>query len=292
MKCKFCGAEIKKGHTTCEYCGSEVEKIVPETKTIIRDSGNSAKSVIAVIGKIIIALAGIWAALIVIVLVVTLNSDAIKNTSAYAGTNATYEIPENKNNLSGQIVSYDKKGSASIDYNGHTYEDVKISDQELVKWLAESDRTIDGVEIRFTTDENGDISELGLLSPDFFIMEKVEDRYTAVRDDHVISFTSRMPLETDRYYCGYFSYPDVRLYWGKVISPCAMTYMDPKCEDKETSVEQDYYTGENITVYKIYAKGCWYYCSKETYDAVQTGDPLDEYELCTDHTPAVICPIP
>ena len=133
--------------------------------------------------------------------------------------------------------------------------------------------------ICFTTDEKGDISELGLSSADFFIMGQEGDRYTAVRDGDIISFTSSIPLLTDCCYSGYFSYPDMRLYQGERIDLLPFYYMDPKCTDKETAVEQDFYTGEDITVYKILTIEKWHYCSKETYDAIQIGDILKDYEL-------------
>lgn len=42
--------------------------------------------------------------------------------------------------------------------------------------------------------EKGNISELGLLPADLFIMGQEGDRYIAVRDGDVISFTSSIPL--------------------------------------------------------------------------------------------------
>lgn len=81
------------------------------------------------------------------------------------------------------------------------------------------------------------------------------------------------------FYSGYFSYPDMRLYQGERKDFLPFYYMDPKCTDKEIAVEQDFYTGEDITVYKILTIGKWHYCSKETYDAIQIGDILKNYEL-------------
>lgn len=127
--------------------------------------------------------------------------------------------------------------------------------------------------------EQGNISELGLSSADFFIMGQKGDRYTAVRDGDIISFTSSIPLFTDCCYSGYFSYPDMRLYQGERIDLLPFYYMDPKCTDKETAAEQDFYTGEEITVYKILTIEKWHYCSKETYDAIQIGDILRNYDL-------------
>lgn len=290
MKCKSCGAEIKEGNSVCEYCGSAVERAAARPHIIIKDSEHPVKSVVRVIGKVIIALACIWAVLIIITLVVVLNSDVIKNDYEYSsGVNhANDEMPKNETGLIGQVISCDVQGVASIEYQGHTYADIKILDQELIDWINDTNRSIDTVEICFATNEKGDISELGLLSSGFFIMEKEGDCYIAVRDEQVISFISALQLETGHYYGGYFSYPDMKLYSGEEKSLLTLTYMDAKCDKKESVTGQEYYTGENITVYKIQAKGKWYYCDKDTYETVQTGDLLKGYELCEDQGMAFI----
>lgn len=129
---------------------------------------------------------------------------------------------------------------------------------------------------------------MGLLSADFFIFAEEDSHYIAVRDGDVISFTSSAPLETDCYYGGYFSYPDLQYYWGQEKSAFSMTYMNPQCDDKESTIEQDYYTGEDITVYKVLVGENWHYCSKETFDSVQPGDSLDEYTICANEGLAFI----
>lgn len=98
----------------------------------------------------------------------------------------------------------------------------------------------------------------------------------------MISFSSEIPLETGRYYGGYFSYPNLRFYQGEEKQSLEITYMDPKCDDKESRVEQEYYTAEEITVYRVSVEGKWYYCSKETYDAISIGDMLNEYRISGD----------
>lgn len=288
MRCKFCGADIKDGSNVCEYCGSAVER----NTSAVRNSGKPAKSVVGMIVKGIIILACIWAVVIIISMIVVLNSDVFKEnydnyTSTYTA-NTTYEMPRNEKNLSGQIVSCDKKGIAVIEYQYHTYSDVAILDKELIKWVNETDRKLDTVDICFATDENGDIKELGLLSSDFFVMGKEEDRYFAIRDSQVISFTSETPIEEGYYYGGYFSYPNLRLYSVKEADSWAVKYMDPKCEDKESEVCEEYYTGEKITVYKICVQEEWYYCSKKLYDSVETGDLLNDFEFYPNQNPAVI----
>ena len=66
MKCKFCGAEMKEGSRVCDYCGSEAERITTENRTIMRNTGNSARSIIGIIAKVIIALACIYAVFLII----------------------------------------------------------------------------------------------------------------------------------------------------------------------------------------------------------------------------------
>lgn len=282
MKCKFCGAEVKEGSSICEYCGSEVEKSGSEVKEIIREEKNPLKGIIRIVARTILAMAVIWAVVGIVSTIIVLNSDAFKNTYRHSpAAAAVHEMPKEEKGLSGQIITYDENGIVSLDYQGHIYENIKIQDKELISWLNDTGRTLDNIEIRFATDKKGDISELGLLSADFFVFGKEGKRYIAVRDTQVFSFTSAEALETEHYYGGYFSYPDVRLYWGEEKSPFALSYMDPKCDGKESTTEQDSYTGEGITVYKILIEGTWYYCGKETYDTIQVGDIIKEYEMCT-----------
>lgn len=119
-------------------------------------------------------------------------------------------------------------------------------------------------------------------------MEKDGDRYIAVRDEQVIAFTSTDVLEAGKYYGGYFSYPNMRLYAGEEENTLGMTYMDIICNDKESVTVQEYYTEEEVSTYKILANETWYYCSKECYDSVQPGDALDEYSFCKEQGIAFI----
>lgn len=110
--------------------------------------------------------------------------------------------------MTGRIISCDENGVASVEYKNYIYEDVKILDTDLLEWLKEIDKSLDNIGICFATDKNGDISELGLLSADFFIMAKDSSRYFAIRGDQMMSFTSDTPLEIDHCYSGYFCYPN------------------------------------------------------------------------------------
>ena len=211
--------------------------------------------------------------------IVVFNSDAFKNTYEYTTSTGADKILKNETKLIGQIISCDENGIVSLEYNGQVYDNVKILDKELIGWLNETNRSIDTVGICFSTDENGNISELGLLSADFFIMEQDGDRYTVIREGDGISFTSSIPLETGCCYSGYFSYPDMYQYQGEEAYYSSYQAMDSKCTDKDSTTWQDAYTGKDITVYKICTREKWYYCSKETFDAIQVDDSLDEYNL-------------
>lgn len=290
MKCKFCGAEIKKGSNACEYCGSEIEIDEPKVKTVIRESESSSKGVARVVGRGLVSLAFVWAVVIFITLVVVFGrgeqedyqEDYQKDYREDSlGAEVSNRMPKNKTGMTGQVISCDKEGIATVMYQGDTYENIKILDQDLIEWLNDTDRSIDSVEIRFATDKNGNISELGLFSAGFFLMAKEGEHYTAIREEQVITFTSSIPLEEDHYYGGYFSYPDLSLYYGEEKSLFTMEYMDPKCENKESETEQDSYTGIDVAVYRILVSGEWYYCSKETYDTILIGDVLQGYQLCS-----------
>lgn len=279
MKCKFCGAEIKKGSNVCEYCGSEVQGAASGIRPGIKNSEKPSKNIIKTIARVIIALAAIWAVTMVISTIAVLNSDAFKHIYESTSMDDASGMPRGETGLTGRIVSCDETGTASIKYEGDIYENVKILDKALIDWVNDTDRSLDLVEIRFATDEKGNICELGLSSDNFFVMKKEENRYIGIRTGKVISFTSPVPLEEGRCYSGYFSYPDVRLYWAKENIFMARTFFDPQCSKKESMIEQEPYTEEDITVYRILVEGRWYYCCEETYDAIQAGDLLNEYKM-------------
>ncbi|MCM1254419.1 MAG: hypothetical protein NC321_16490 [Clostridium sp.] len=78
------------------------------------------------------------------------------------------------------------------------------------------------------------------------------------------------------------------MYTAKKQTPLSTSYMDAKCEDKESLVVKEYYTGEEVSIYKILTNGDWYYCSKEIYDDLETGGSLDGYAIYPNQTPAFI----
>lgn len=291
MKCKYCGAEIKEGSNICEYCGSQAEREAPQPQTIIIERKSSAKYIIKTIGIVIVVLAIVWAVAMIIFSVIVFNSDAFKNINQYSSYgDASYRLPADEAGMIAQIINCDQNGTATIDYRYHTYENVQIIDKALIEWLNETGRTINGIEICFATDGDGNIRELGLLSADFFVTAKEGTRYTAIREGKVIAFSAEAPLETDRCYSGYFSYPEMRLYYGEERNLFYLDYMELRCTDKEETVQQDSYTSEDITVYRLFIGEKWYYCSRETYDAVLVNDLLDDYELYEEDGLAFVVP--
>lgn len=114
MKCKFCGAEIKKGSNVCEYCGSEVERVEPEIRTVIRESESSSKGIARVVGRGIVSLAFVWAVVIFVTLVVVLGRDESEDyheeSEGYheesEDTGVSYQMPKNKTGLTGQIIKW------------------------------------------------------------------------------------------------------------------------------------------------------------------------------------------
>lgn len=294
MKCKFCGAEIKTGSSVCEYCGCAVEKPAENRSGSTK---SSFKGIVGTIAKVVIILAYIWAVVLIIFTVIVLNSDTFKNIHAYTtNTETPYEhdythnhhdsttgvetrkMPPNEEGLIGQVISCNEKGIASIEYDGYIYENIEIPDETFIDWLNETQRSLDTVGICFATDENGNIRTLGLLSAEFFVMGQDGDSYTALRNGDIISFTSPALLETGCY-SGYFSYPDMHLYQSEEVHFLPLSYMDSICADKESATMQEYYTGKDITVYRIFTNGKWYYCDKETYDAIEIDDVLNDYNL-------------
>lgn len=281
MKCKFCGAELKEKSKVCAQCGSAVER--PELPVTVKAYRKPPKDIIRVTGKIVIALVCVSAAAIVVATIHPFRESTLRFThESSTDTSSAPDLPRNKTDLTGLIISCDPDGTASVEYEGSTYEKVRILDEELIEWLNDTDRSLESVEIRFATDENGNIRELGLFSADFFVIDAEENRYTAVRDGQVILFTARMSLEISCCYEGYFSYPDMRLYWGRQRALTAIDYVDPKCDDKKVETRTEYYTGEEVNVYQISAVGSWYYCSQEIYDSIQVDDLLYDYELYSD----------
>lgn len=272
MKCKNCGAEIKLGSTVCEHCNN-----IPNKR--------KSKSITKIFTTVVIA-----CILVMIILTVSLFGSDIFSTFYNDDTTISteQEIPKNTTTLSGQIVSCDKNGIVSVKYMSATYKNIKIKDKDLINWLAETDKSLDGESVMFSTDSDGNISELALSSNGFYIMSKEADKYIAYRDNTIISFTSKQQLDVDQYYEGYFKYPDLNLYFSDKKYQMNVEFSNLVCDNKEITTEKDYYTNEDIMVYKISAGGIWYYCSKDTYASIEAGGSLDDYYLYSN--PAFIAP--
>ncbi len=297
MKCQYCGAEIKKGYTVCEYCGSAIDNMEEASDSDAGDNGRaeSVRIVSRVIYRIIIALVIMGALMIFAVLpIVKIENRAsldceirFADSKMYSGKAASLSIPNGEENLTGIVASYSEEGVLSIKYDGNTYDNITVLNQELIDWLNETGRTLKGIEIQFATDEKGNIEKLAMLSEVFLILEEDSGYYTACRGDQIIRFTSDVPLEMDSLYCGYFCYPKLHLMSARPESPLSHTYMDPRCESKKSVTIKDAYSGEELTVYMLCSAEKWYYCNHDIYETVQEGDSLEDY-LYYDEPPCIM----
>lgn len=284
MKCQYCGAEIKKGNTVCEYCGSAVDNIKETSDSEAGDNGRAEaiRIVSRVIYRIIVVLVIAGAVMIFAVLPIVIKDRA----SLDYGKTASLSIPNSEENLTGIVASYSEQGILSIKYDGNTYDNITVLDQELIDWLNETGRTLEGIEIQFATDEKGNIEKLAMLSEVFLILAEDSGYYTACRRDQIIRFTSDVPLEMNSLYCGYFCYPKLHLMSARQESPLSHTYMDPRCESKKSVTVKDAYSEEELTVYMLCSAEKWYYCNHDIYETVQEGDSLEDY-LYYDEPPCI-----
>ncbi len=299
MKCQYCGAEIPKGQSVCPYCDSEADTEtagfveIPYGEKEYDASWNdrhtqTAKTIGSVIVKIVIALIVAWVVIIIASLIFISQTDSFSDAWNAAGSYGLQSnMPSDANGLIGAIESYNADGTVSINYDGIIYNGIKILDTELIQWLNETGRTLDGTEILFDTDENGNIETIAMSSQMFIILSKESDLYTACRGDQLILFTSDISLKADVCYTGYFSYPALRLVSVKQTSALPLVFMDLKCEEKRCAATDDPYSEEEITVYQIRSGGQWFYCSKEIYDTLEEGDVLSGYKFY-DEPPCII----
>ena len=103
----------------------------------------------------------------------------------------------------------------------------------------------------------------------------------ALRKDHIIVFTSEMELEVDKCYEGYIHYPDMELHngWTSNCGTIDLWLFDLHCDEKMITKEKPFYGGDEVTVYKIRVESTWYYCSKVTYNRINVGDDIDNYNV-------------
>lgn len=289
MKCPYCGAEVNTKVMKCEYCGSQIEKKSrKERRREKREATNSKRSKFV---KILIAMAIIfmlpWLLMIAIAGVcVFVNYDDIAaeqaaSESSYEEERLVSKFPKNGVDLKGDIVSCTTKGVATIRYMDELHYDVKIMDSELIEWLVDRGSSLDNIMAMFSTDEDRNISEISLGSDPFYIICQEGDSYVALRKDHIIVFTSEMELEVDKCYEGYFHYPDMELHngWTSDCGTMDLWLFDLHCDEKMVTKEKPYYGGDEVTVYKIRVESTWYYCSEATYNRINVGDDIDNYNV-------------
>ena len=49
--------------------------------------------------------------------------------------------------------------------------------------------------------------------------------------------------------------------------------------EKMITKEKPHYEGDEVTVYKIRVESTWYYCSEATYNRINVGDDIDNYNV-------------
>ncbi len=292
MKCPHCGAEIRRGQRVCEYCDSEIDMDLHvdiidtpprEQDSVDADYGTQSetlKTTGRVIYKVFLVIVPTALTILFITFMFFINSGVISgngNTDNYSAKQNS--LPKNQEHLTGTVKSYDGEGIVSFNYNGTTYDNIKILDKELIDWLNETDRTLERTDILFDTDENCNIKEIAMHSEIFIVLSKDSQSYTACRGNQIVQFTSEVPLEMNVPYTGYFSYPSLHLVSAQEDSLLPNLYMDAVCGEKQIVVEKDPYTEADISVCKILSGGQWYYCSNDIYDTLTEGDVMSDYKF-------------
>ena len=208
------------------------------------------------------------------------NQSQGQSSSAKTQEEEEKRLPQNKDNLFGEILWCDKLGNATVRYENQWFENVAILDADLFTWLNENEKDIDGIQIFFSTNGAGDIDEIGFLSSDFSVIGKQDDYYIACRDFGLIKFKSNKELSYNHMYEGYFSYPKMELKHVNDSQEMNVSKMDLKCEEKMEETEKLTYEKESVKVYKVKVLGSWYYCSEDFYNSIKEGDLLGEYNVC------------
>ena len=290
MRCPSCGAEVNTRKNKCEYCGSRIEKQREQRKR--REKKEKTNTPRSRFIKILIAMATVfmlpWLLMIAIAgIYVFINyndiaaEQAALDVSSVEGERLVLKFPKNAIDLKGYIVSCTKEGVATVSYMDEWYYDVKILDSELIEWLVDRGSSLDNINAMFSSNEDRNISEISLGSDPFYIISHEGDSYVALREDHIIVFTSEMELEIDKCYDGYFHYPDMELHngWTSDCGTRDLWLFDLYCDEKMITTEKPFYGGEEVTVYKIRAESGWYYCSEDTYNRINVGDDIDDYNI-------------
>lgn len=326
MKCPYCGAEVVP-NTKCEYCDSFVErerttdssesdyhenleKIIIETaehfadglQTATENLGDTVKQVATPENKRIFKkiLISITIAVIVIFLLSLifvfsafrsafsfmsemsdLHTDTTPVTVQKSKPDARSLTDEKAN-----VKHLDSDGNLTLSYDGEEFES-KLIDETLLRWLNDHDHSLDGVDVLFTTDAEGNVTSLAMSSQTFFVLDRQEENYLILRGGDVFRSTADIPLDSGTFYGGYFNYPALNAHVVFSETGNGYSMFDPMCNAKEIQLISDCYTGEDIPVPMICIDDTWYYCSKEVYDAC-TPNQVIPLDICKDTSMALI----
>ena len=279
MKCPNCGAEVAP-NSNCEYCGAYVEEATGNAKDFINQRMMSA-------GKNIVRMVLFVVIFLTIILVIgfvgfsKLADKAFSHNSDYESSHGDFTTESDAGdirsltNAEGIVRSYSYDGRMDVEYDGEIYT-TTLKDKAFLQWTEETGRNITGVGIEFSTDANGDVSEIAMLSATFYVLAEQNDTYLILREGDIFVATSEPLLEQGYFYEGYCTYPEANVHSALTTDVSGQMLMDPTCDEKRELSTADFYTEEEVTVWQIRMGMEWYYCSKELYDFCEEGKPIDK----------------
>lgn len=281
-RCPNCGANL--AGNKCEYCGTVFAKDEPAAETAGQKSpagktGNEkpvAPKVIAVgcLVPILVVVAAFVVMFIVAIVQVVQESalDMEQKKEQIRQENMLPYLIETE----GTVENYNPDGSVILGYGYRDYE-TKILDEELLTFLNENNKSITGVDVLFTTDQEGQLTELYLASAPFHVVEATGDGYICVRGGQFLTIRTEEELDSGFCYEGYLSYPDMEVKQLRDNGKNGYSPYGIKCEDKRIKSKKDLGTGEDVSAYQILTNGEWLYCDKATYEATEIEDDLGKY---------------
>ena len=278
MKCPNCGAEVPS-NANCEYCGSYVEEAANNTKDFINQRMMSAgKNIVRMVLFVVIFLIVIL--MIGLVGFSKLANKAFSDNPDYESSHGGFTTESDAGDIcsltdaEGIVRSYSYDGRIDVEYDGEIYT-TTLKDKAFLQWTEETGRNITGVGIEFSTDANGDMTEIAMLSATFYVLAEQDDTYLILREGDIFVATSEPLLEQGYFYEGYCTYPEVNVHSAMTTDMSGQMLMDPTCDEKRELSTADFYTDEEVVVWQIRMGTEWYYCSKELYDLCEEGIQIE-----------------
>lgn len=176
MKCPSCGAEVQE-NTKCEYCGTFVKQDAAEAaydraQEVIRQRLAAAnKRIIKMILFAAIILTLISSLGLLTAFRFPIDSDpASADSDVTADHSADVSAkPKSVTDCYGNVTAFSDDGSITVKTDDGSFR-TKLADAELLQWLKDTDRSIEDVDILFSTDASGEICEIALSSAVFFVL--------------------------------------------------------------------------------------------------------------------------